>query len=189
VVLGLARHGETADNASGLILGRRDPPLSAVGFRQAEALAARARDADVAAVWCSPLLRARQSASVVAEATGCGAVVLDELIESDRGTWEGRSVAELARVSPKLHAAFERGDPAFAFPDGESLLDQVQRTRRALTKVAAGDAPALVVAHAGTIRAALMAMGHQLPPERELTHGEIVELIWSAARAGEAGPG
>jgi broad specificity phosphatase PhoE len=189
VVLLLARHGETADNANGLILGRRDPPLSAVGLGQAQALAAGARRADVAAVWCSPLLRARQTASVVAEATGRRVVVLDDLIESDRGTWEGQSVAELARVSPKLHAAFERGDPAFAFPEGESLLDQVQRTRRALTTVAAGAAPALIVAHAGTIRAALMAMGHKLAPERELPHGEIVELVWSAAGAGEAGPG
>lgn len=189
MVLLLARHGETADNANGLILGRRDPPLSAVGLGQAEALATRTRRADVAAVWCSPLLRARQTASVVAEATGCGLAVLDDLIESDRGTWEGQAVAELARVSPELHAAFERGDPAFAFPEGESLLDQVQRTRRALTHIAAGAAPALVVAHAGTIRAALMAMGHALPPERELPHGEIVELLWRAAGTGEAGPG
>jgi broad specificity phosphatase PhoE len=65
----------------------------------------------------------------------------------------------------------------------------MQRTRRALTAVAARRAPALVVAHAGTIRAALMAMGHPLPPERELAHGEIVELVWSAAGAGEASPG
>jgi broad specificity phosphatase PhoE len=185
----LARHGETADNADGLILGRRDPPLSAAGWEQAEALAARARRAGVASVWTSPLARARQTASIVAGAVGCDPVILDDLIESDRGTWEGQSVAQLARTSPELHAAFERGDPAFAFPGGESLLDQVQRTRRALTEVAAGAAPALVVAHAGTIRAALRAMNRHLPAERELAHAEFVELTWSAAGAGEAGPG
>jgi broad specificity phosphatase PhoE len=189
VTLLLARHGETADNANGLILGRRDPPLSALGRGQAEALAARAQRAGVAAVWASPLLRARQTASVVARAMGCDVVVLDDLIESDRGTWEGQSVAELARVSPQLHAAFERGEPAFAFPGGESLLDQVQRTRRALTNVAAGVAPALVVAHAGTIRAALLALDRAVPAERELPHGEMLELVWSAAGAGEDGPG
>ena len=85
--------------------------------------------------------------------------------------------------------AFERGDPAFAFPGGESLLDQLQRTRRALSQVAAGAAPALVVAHAGTIRAALLAMNRHLPAERELAHAEIVELMWSAAGAGDARPG
>jgi broad specificity phosphatase PhoE len=185
----LARHGETADNADGLILGRRDPPLSAAGWEQAEALAARARRAGVASVWTSPLARARQTASVVARAVGCDAVILNDLIESDRGTWEGQSVAQLARSSRQLHAAFERGDPAFAFPGGESLLDQVQRTRRALTEVAAGAAPALVVAHAGTIRAALLAMDRRLPAERELAHAEIMKLMWSTAEAGEAGPG
>ena len=185
----LARHGETADNAGGLILGRRDPPLSAAGREQAEALAARARGAGVVAVWTSPLARARQTASVVAEAIGANAVILNDLIESDRGTWEGQPVARLARESPELHAAFERGDPDFAFPGGESLLDQVQRTRRALAEVAAGAAPALVVAHAGTIRAALRAMNRRLPAERELAHAEMMELMWSTAGDGEAGPG
>jgi broad specificity phosphatase PhoE len=185
----LARHGETADNANGLILGRRDPPLSEAGWAQAEALAARARRAGVAAIWTSPLARAQQTASIVAGVVGCHAIILNDLIESDRGTWEGQSVAQLARSSPQLHAAFERGDPAFAFPGGESLLDQVQRTRRALTEIAAGTAPALVVAHAGTIRAALLAMDRQLPAERELAHGQIVELMWRAAETGDAGPG
>ena len=185
----LARHGETGDNANGLILGRRDPPLSAAGWEQAEALAARARRAGVAAVWTSPLARARQTASIVAEAVGCHAVILNDLIESDRGTWEGQSVAQLERASPQLYAAFERGDPAFAFPGGESLLAQMQRTRRALAEAAAGAAPALVVAHAGTIRAALLAIGGHVPAERELAHAEIVELMWSAAGAGDAGPG
>jgi broad specificity phosphatase PhoE len=188
-VILLARHGETADNANGLILGRHDPPLSEAGREQAEALATRARRAGVVAVWTSPLARARQTASIVAAAVGCDAVIIDDLIESDRGTWEGQSVAELARCAPQLHAAFERGDPAFVFPGGESLLDQVQRTRRALTTVAAGAAPALVVAHAGTIRAALLAVGRSVPAERELAHAEIVEVMWALAGAGESGPG
>jgi len=114
-------------------------------------------------------------------AVGCDVVIINDLIESDRGTWEGQSVAELARSSPQLHAAFERGDPAFVFPGGESLLDQVQRTRRALTEVAAGAAPALVVAHAGTIRAALVALGRPVPAERELAHAAIVEVRWDPA--------
>jgi Histidine phosphatase superfamily (branch 1) len=57
----LARHGETADNAAHLILGRRDPSLSDVGREQATVLAGAARDAGVAGVWTSPLERARRS--------------------------------------------------------------------------------------------------------------------------------
>ncbi len=178
VELLLARHGQTGENAGGKILGRRDPPLSPEGREQAARLAERAVSAGVAAIWTSPLQRALATAATVAEAVGAEPVVLDDLIESDRGSWEGQSVAHLAEVSPELHAAFEAADPDFAFPGGESLRDQVDRTRRALGTVADGLAPALVVAHIGTIRAAMLALGDRPPPEREFAHAEIVRLWW-----------
>jgi broad specificity phosphatase PhoE len=175
----LARHGQTADNASGLILGRRDPPLSQLGERQAAGLAVRARARGVAAIWCSPLLRARQTAAIVGQAIGVAPVVLQDLIESDRGEWEGASQAVLAQQAPERFAAFEAGDPDFVFPGGESIHSQVLRTRRALAEVAAGPQPSLVVAHAGTIRAALIATGQPVPPERALVNGEAVALDWT----------
>jgi broad specificity phosphatase PhoE len=187
----LARHGETRDNAHGLILGRRDPPLSPAGQEQAARLAAGAASEPVAAIWCSPLLRARQTAAIVAQAIGVAPTVLEDLIESDRGSWEGQPVAELSATSPELFAAFEAGDPAFTFPGGESIAHQVERTRRALTVVAAGprSGRALVVAHAGTIRAALIAVGRKPPPERALAHGEAITLDWPAPAAETAGTG
>ena len=183
VPLFIARHGETVDNAAGLILGRRDPPLSEAGLIQAAHLSEQAAALGVVALWCSPLLRARQTAAVVADAIGIAATILDTLIESRRGTWEGQSVAQIAEVTPELYAAFEAGAAGFAFPGGESLLDQVERTRKALDVVASGPRPALVVAHAGTIRAALAAMGRAVPPERELPHGEAIALDWSGDRS------
>ena len=78
-----------------------------------------------------------------------------------RGSWEGQSVTYLAATEPVLFSEqIEAGDQDFAFPGGESLLDQVRRTRKALDLVTAGPGPALVVAHAGTIRAALIAVSH-----------------------------
>ncbi len=182
----MARHGETIDNAHRLILGRRDPPLSQAGRKQAARLAEQAAALGVVALWCSPLLRARQTAAVVAAAIGVGPMILADLIESDRGAWEGQSVAHIADVSPDRHAAFEAGAVDFAFPAGESLLEQAERTRTALDVVAAGPGPALVVAHAGTIRGALIAMGRPVPPERELPHGEAIPLAWVAAGAPDA---
>lgn len=179
IALLLARHGQTADNASGLILGRRDPELSELGQRQAAGLAVQARARGVVAIWCSPLLRARQTAAIVGHAIGVPPVVLEALIESARGDWEGVSQAVLAQRTPELFAAFEAGDPDFVFPGGESIRSQVLRTRRALTQVAAGPQPALVVAHAGTIRAALLASGQPVPPERALVNGEAVALDWN----------
>ena len=135
----------------------------------------------MAAIWCSPLLRARETAAIVADATGIAPTILDDLIESARGSWEGQSVTYLATTEPALFSAFEAGDEDFAFPGGESLLEQVDRTRKALDVVTSGPAPALVVAHAGTIRAALLAAGRSPPPERELPHGEAIPLTWGTA--------
>jgi broad specificity phosphatase PhoE len=176
VSLWLARHGETAENAEGRILGRRDPPLSAAGIAQAEALAGRLKDAGIAAVWASPLRRARETAEIVGRGLDIEPVVLADLVESDRGDWEGRRVAELAAESPDLHAAFIAGDPSFRFPGGESMAEQRARTRSALAAARAGPLPALVVAHAGTIRAALADSGAPVPPESALAHGGVMEL-------------
>lgn len=129
-------------------------------------------------MWCSPLLRARQTAEIVADAIGVAPTVLDDLIESDRGDWEGQRFEEITAVTPALFAAFEAAEEGFAFPGGESLAQQLERTRKALTMVAAGPSPALVVAHAGTIRAAMIAVGRRPPPERALGHGEAVRLSW-----------
>jgi broad specificity phosphatase PhoE len=178
VPLLLARHGQTADNANGLILGHRDAPLSELGEQQAGQLAVQAKARGVVAIWCSPLLRARQTASVVGAAVGVEPVVIPELIESARGEWEGMPQTVLVQDQPELFAAFEAGDPAFAFPGGESIAAQVTRTRHALAQVAAGPQPSLVVAHAGTIRAALIAAGRPVPPERALPNGEAVALDW-----------
>jgi broad specificity phosphatase PhoE len=179
VPLLLARHGQTADNAAGLILGRRDRPLSTMGEEQAARLAIQSRARGIAAIWCSPLLRARQTAAVVGQVIGVEPVVLEDLIESDRGDWEGVPQTVLAVREPELFAAFEAGDPDFVFPQGESIRSQVLRTRRALTAVANGSQPSLVVAHAGTIRAALIATGQPVAPERALLHGEAIALDWS----------
>lgn len=98
-------------------------------------------------------------------------------------------MTEIAAISPELFAAFEAGDEDFAFPGGESIAQQVERTRKALTLIAGGPAPALVVAHAGTIRAALIAVGRTPPPERAVAHGEAIPLSWPVPTAETAGTG
>src|SRR6516165_7209887 len=100
VPLLLARHGETDDNASGLILGRRNPALSELGLEQAARLASSDVIAGVVAIWTSPLMRARQTAAILGQAVGVRPTVLEELAESDRGSWEGDSLQHIARVSP-----------------------------------------------------------------------------------------
>ena len=99
------------------------------------ALAAAAQEAAVAAVWTSPMQRAAATAEIVSDATDAPVSVLADLAESDRGDWEGRPVAELRRIEPERFAAFEAASDGFAFPGGESIADQVARTRRPSTRL------------------------------------------------------
>jgi broad specificity phosphatase PhoE len=176
----LARHAQTADNAAGRILGRRDPP-------QARQLAVTLRGAGLRALWTSPLLRARETAAVVGAALGLEPVALADLVESARGRWEGRPVSEIARETPQQFAAFVACDPAFAFPGGESLREQRERTARALATIGDGPLPCVVIAHAGTIRAALSLCERDVPPESALAHGAVVARIDSASSATRRG--
>ncbi len=62
-------------------------------------------------------------------------------------------MADVERDEPELYAAWMRDDPAFRFPDGESLRDQQERVHAALRDIhARGPLPALAVCHGGSIR-------------------------------------
>jgi probable phosphoglycerate mutase len=159
-VIWLARHGETAANAEGRVQGWIDPPLNERGQRQAHELAERAAELGLEALYSSQLVRARQTAAIVAERVGLEPVVDERFAESRRGSWEGRLLSEIERDEPELWAAWRRGGSDFRFPGGgESLAEHVARVDAALSDVAAGPLPALVVCHGGTLRCALVARG------------------------------
>ena len=153
----LARHGETEANAEGRVQGWLDPPLNERGRAQARLLATEARPIGLHALYTSHLLRARQTAEIVGEAVGLEPRVDERFAESRRGDWEGRLLREIERQDPDGWAAWQRAGARFRFPGGESLGEHAARVQAALSDVAAGPLPALVVCHGGSIRCALAA--------------------------------
>lgn len=150
----LARHGETADNVPPQrFMGSRDTPLNDRGRDQARALAAAVADKGLRAIWCSQLVRARETAAIVGAVVGLEPRVDERLAESHRGRWEGRVVTDIACEEPDGWAAWRSAGPGFRFPGGESLAEHQQRALAALDDVRDAPLPALVVAHGGTIRA------------------------------------
>lgn len=121
----VARHGETDWNAENRICGRTDLPLNENGFRQAEALAANAVGRGIEVILCSPMLRARQTAAVVAEALGLPVEVEERLIEQDYGRFEGTS-----RLGQEF--LYNKRQFAVKYPGGESHLKLAQRVYGAL---------------------------------------------------------
>jgi broad specificity phosphatase PhoE len=173
----LARHGQTAYNLEGRFQGQLAVPLDDTGRAQAVDLAERAVPHEFRALWSSPLLRARETADVVARAIGLEPIEDARLMETDAGDWTDRSFAEINAEAPDLFAAFAAGDPAFAFPGGESFAEQQERVSAALRDVERGELPALVVCHGMVIRAALAwRAGHGVPRFERVPNGAIVPL-------------
>jgi ribonuclease H / adenosylcobalamin/alpha-ribazole phosphatase len=131
----LLRHGQTHLSAERRFAGRGDIPLTDLGLEQAAAAAARlARRGDIDAVLTSPLLRARQTASAVADAVGVPLAFDDDLAETDFGSWEGMSFAEVMTQWPAEMAAW-MADAEAAPPGGESFAAVAIRVNAGLDRL------------------------------------------------------
>lgn len=173
----LARHGETAYNAERRFQGQGAMPLSDRGRDQARALAEEAEGHHFAALWSSPLPRARETAEIVGARVGLDVREDARLMETDAGEWTDRAFAEVEAQDPLRFAAFLAGAPGFAFPGGESFAAQADRVVAALEEVrAAAPLPALVVCHRNSIRLALeRAQGRPLSMD-DVPNGSLVAL-------------
>jgi broad specificity phosphatase PhoE len=160
------RHGHTAGNESGPevplevppevpISGQVDLPLSPLGRRQVAALARRlAAGPPAAAVYASPLLRARDTARLLAGPHLGPLRLVEGLQEIDCGDADGMSIAEVQRRYPVLWRENQSQlHEEFRWPGGETYSLFRRRCLDAVRSLAA-DHPGervVVVAHAGVI--------------------------------------
>ena len=122
----LVRHGVTPTTGRLLPGRRRGLHLSDEGRRQAEALATRlAALPRIAAIYSSPLERARETVEPLARLRGLAVRVERGLLEVDPGTWTGLSLKRAAR-RPEW-TIVQRHPSAFRFPGGESFVEMQAR--------------------------------------------------------------
>lgn len=167
----LVRHGNTPTTGQVLPGRARGLHLSDAGRAQAEALAQRLAGwasrlpgkRRVAAVYASPLERARETAAPLGRALGLAVKVERGLNECDFGDWTGASLRQLAKA-PEW-ATVQRYPSGFQFPGGESfaaMKARVTDTVRSLCARHQGEA-VVAVSHADPIKAAVSdAMGTHL---------------------------
>jgi probable phosphoglycerate mutase len=159
----LVRHGESVSNLEGRVQGQADVELSESGRRQAERVAEWFRGvvpaAGITEIWSSPLLRARETAAVIAAAVDLPVTVEEGLSELNAGIFQGHLWADLEAMFPEAVARWRSGDADYAIPGGESRAQLAGRGRAALHALASRDAAAMiVVAHGGVLTAALGSM-------------------------------
>ena len=86
------RHGQTEWSATGKHTGLTDIPLTEIGREEARAASQTLTGWNVAQAYTSPLLRARETAELVAPR--CGLIVDENLVEWDYGIYEGETTPE-----------------------------------------------------------------------------------------------
>jgi len=121
---------------------------------QAERLAQRLATESVAAIYASPLHRAQETATILAQPHNMTVTALDDLREIDHGRWEGLRREEAATMYPEEYAAWEHDPFTFAptgGEPGERVLERGVRAFREIVVAHPGEC-VLVVSHKATIR-------------------------------------
>jgi probable phosphoglycerate mutase len=149
----LVRHGETDWNRDRRFQGHADQPLNEAGREQARALADELAGERIDVVYTSDLVRAHETAEIVAARLGVDVVARSELREIDVGDWEGLTWPEIEERHPEGARAWH--EHGHGWESGETYDQLGERIIAALQRIAA-DHPAqrvLVVGHGGTVRA------------------------------------
>ncbi|MBN8291542.1 alpha-ribazole phosphatase family protein [Rhodobacter sp. NTK016B] len=170
----LLRHTKP-DVIEGTCYGRTDLGLRACFDDTAIRIAAELPP--VERILSSPLSRCQRLAHAIAEARGLPVETDARFVEMDFGRWEGIAWSEIPR--PEIDAW--RDDFLDARPHGgESVRDLRERTRAGLDAVVEGPVPALVVTHAGVIKAALALSGQADGWDAQTEFGHWRRLAWPA---------
>jgi broad specificity phosphatase PhoE len=165
------RHGETDWNVEGRLQGGVDTPLNERGRAQAvhaggvlAGLFARdCRAAASLAFVASPLQRARHTMDLVRAELKLppgGYALEDRLREIGYGHWEGSTLAQAQVSHPELYASRERDKWSALPPGGESYASVQLRMRDWYDSL---QADTVAVAHGGTARALMVALGIETP--------------------------
>jgi broad specificity phosphatase PhoE len=144
------RHGETAWSAERRFAGARDVPLADAGLRQCEAVAQALAGEAVAAVYASPLERARTSAEIVAKPHRLAVQVEPAFREMAFGAWEGLTREEVAARFPDAYDVWRRAPHRLALAGGERLDEVAARVAAGLAALmdACAGRTVILVSHA-----------------------------------------
>lgn len=149
-LLCITRHGETDWNQQGILQGWTDVILNALGRRQARDMAAQFDRTGFAAVWSSPLLRARETAEIIAPLIRLPFPRFHRgLMERNFGVFQGIPKSELAELNPVELQLILKRNPAGHFEGGESMDEFADRVLGAIVNIGGHShgTKALVITH------------------------------------------
>jgi broad specificity phosphatase PhoE len=146
----LLRHGSTTANENNppILQGRSlDLPLSLLGQSQAEKTAEFFSKRKIDRIFCSPLKRAFETASIIANKCGASIEVDESIIECSLGLWEGMTFNETKIKFPVDHQWFISDTGHRCYPKGESYAKVLERAIPFFDRINGIDGVNVVVSH------------------------------------------
>jgi len=158
----IVRHGETDWNARRLLQGQTDIPLNKKGEDQARKVAAQLEDVHFDAIFSSDLLRARQTAEIIAEERQMVVETNEMLREQHFGDSQGKTVEEFLQLLTQWKELSEEEKAHYTV--GEGMESNEQAVTRLITILhelgsAYRGKTVLIVAHGGIMRYLLVKLG------------------------------
>ena len=130
----LIRHGENEYVKTGKLAGRLPGVhLNERGQKQAQALGEALTHVPIKALYSSPLERAMETAQPIAEAHRLTIVQQPDLMDTDIGKWEGKSLKVLRLTN--LWKIVQNSPSRFRFPEGESFVEAQTRYVSTLERI------------------------------------------------------
>lgn len=170
----LWRHGQTTWNAEHRYQGQTDIPLNEVGLAQAEDAARRLAVLNPAAIFCSDLTRAQQTAGALARLTGLTVTPDKDLRERFGGDWEGLADTEIRERYPAERLTWSP-------PNGEASTVVADRVAAAVARIADGMESgqlAVVAGHGAALRLGIERL-LGLPSDGLPILGSLINCSWS----------
>lgn len=142
----LVRHGQSFGNKNNFIQGHKDYKLTEKGILQSRKTAQKLKDVKFAAIFCSDLSRAKQTAKIIAKFhKGTPFFPTKLLRERKLGEWEGLKSSKIDFEKVRMKR-----------PKGGETFPEIRKRAKIFLEMAskkyAEEDTILVVAHAGSIR-------------------------------------
>lgn len=150
----LVRHGETELNKEFRFIGRTDVGLSESGRLQAKAIAGRLSENKIKAIYSSDMLRAMQTAEIVALPHRLTVKPVKGLREIDFGNWEGLTYYEIEEMDGDHLAAWIEDPININIPRGETWEHFENRVLKSVNHIIneEKDGEVIIVSHGGPIK-------------------------------------
>ncbi len=162
----IVRHGQSKWNKKGLLQGQANPPLSEVGKKQAIRLACVIKKLPINIIYTSDLLRAQETASIIAKESNLPIYTSSSLREQYLGLFEGKPYSfwneQYNKISNKYFALSDEKKLLFKLSeDMESDKEAIERFISFLREISNRhkNKNILIVTHGSILRYFLISIG------------------------------